>query len=119
MSTPDQIAVAKLWGRAERCVWEKFPLDEAVASLWEVTTRPDLLAEAAGLMAGSAGPRIEERSPRIAAARLLVQAGADRELLPKWLAQGRENASRPGWGIQPVWPDGDLGDLLTAILDVQ
>jgi len=115
VSTPDQIAVAKLWGRAERCVWEKVPLDEAVASLREVTTRPDLLAEAAGVMAGSAAPRIEERAPRIAAARLLVRAGADREALPQSMAQGRRNASRPSmFGIPQVWPD-DLDQVLAEV----
>lgn len=120
MSTRDQIAVAMLWGHAQRCVANKFPVDEAVKGLQEISTRPDLLAETAGTMAGSADARMPgERTWAIDAARLLVRAGADVELLPRWIAQGRRNAiqpPRPGWGIPHVWPD-DLDEVLAAVLD--
>ena len=119
MSTPDQIAVAMLWGHAERCVAKRIPVDEAVVGLREITTRPDLLAQAAGTIAGSADADTPERAWHMRAARLLVQAGADRERLPRWIQQGRQNATqpaRPGWGIPRVWPD-DLDELLAEILD--
>jgi hypothetical protein len=116
VSTPDQIAVAKLMGRAQRYVWEKVPLDEALAGLREASTRGDLLAEAAGVTAGSAEYNAA-RPSAIAAARLLVQAGADRELLPKWIAVGRQRASRPSMFSTPrPWPD-DLDQVLAEVLE--
>jgi hypothetical protein len=118
VSTPDQIAVAKLQGHAQHCVWEKFPVDEAVAGLREITTRADLLARAAGSMAGSADPDSPERAWHIGAARLLVLAGADHELLPQWIAQGRRNASRPSMFSNPrPWPD-DLDQVCADVLDI-
>lgn len=119
VSTRDQIAVAQLWGCAQRCVSSKIPAAEAVASLREITTRADLLAQAAGLIAGSGHPDDPTYACHLGEARLLVQAGADRELLPRWIAEGRQNAaqSRPGLGVAPVWPD-DLDEVLAEILDV-
>jgi hypothetical protein len=116
MSSRDQLAIAALFGQAERCVHQSVPVDEAVASLQEITERPDLLARAAGILAGSADPETGERPWRIAAARLLVRAGADRASLPQWIRQGRSNASRPsGWGAAREWPD-DLDQILTQVL---
>lgn len=120
MSTRDQIAFASLWGHAERCMAKRFAVAEAVAGLREITTRPDLLAQTAGTMAGSAEPGRPERQWRIDAARLLVRAGADRALLPRWIEQGRQNAVRgtAGRGISHEWPD-DLDDVLAEVLDVE
>jgi hypothetical protein len=116
MSTREQIAVAQLEGHAMNCIHRARPVGEAVSGLQEITTRPDLLAEAAGVLAGAADPEIGERPWRIAAARLLVAAGADRELLPKYIEQGRRNVSRPaGWGTGRVWPD-DLDQVLADVL---
>jgi hypothetical protein len=117
VSTPDQIAVAQLWGHAERCAAERIPVDEAVAGLRAISERPDLLAQAAGTMAGSAEPHLASRKGRIDAARLLVQAGADREQLARWIAQGRQNAARgSGWTSGVAWPD-DLDQVLADVLD--
>ena len=117
MSTPDQLAVASLWGYAERCAAKKIPVDEAVAGLRAITTRPDLLAQAAGVMSGSAGPLPGERRWRIDAARLLVQAGADREQLPRWIRQGRTNVEHGlGWSTGQEWPD-DLDQVLAEVLE--
>jgi hypothetical protein len=116
VSTHDQLIAASLFGQAMLCVHRDLPVDEAVAGLREITTRPDLLAQAAGILAGSADPETGERPWRITAAQLLVRAGADRALLPGWIARGRRNASRPtGWGGRD-WPD-DLDQVLADILD--
>ena len=117
MSTSDQIACAQLHGHALRCVMHRTPVDESVAGLREITTRPDLLAQAAGILAGAADPGIGERPWRIAAARLLLLAGADRALLPGWIEQGRWNATHGGaWATGSAWPD-DLDEVLAEVLD--
>lgn len=116
MSTRDQIATAQLHGAAMRCVHRQVPVDEAVAILREITTRPDLLAEAAGILAGAADPDTGERPWRITAARFLVAAGADRELLPGWIERGRRNVTHPvGRGTSRVSPD-DLDQVLADVL---
>lgn len=116
MSTRNQIAVAQLHGYAMNCVHKERPVDEAVAGLREITERPDLLAEAAGILAGAADPVTGERPWRIAAARFLVAAGADRELLPGYIEQGRRNATRGGaWNTSRGMPD-DLAEVLADIL---
>lgn len=116
MSTREQILTAQLHGEAMRAVHKQIPVDEAVASLQEITTQPRLLAQAAGILAGAADPRIGERPWRIAAARLLVAAGADRELLPACIEKGRQNATRGGaWNTSSGWPD-DLPDVLAEVL---
>jgi hypothetical protein len=117
MSTPDQLVVASLQDQALRCVHRSLPVDEAVASLRKITTRSELLAQGAGILAGSADPDTGGRPERIAAARLLVRAGADRDVLPVWIQQGRWNASSTsGWDTQRVWPD-DLDQVLADVLD--
>lgn len=116
MSTRAQIAVAQLHGHALYCVRHELSVDEAVAGLREITARPDLLAEAAGILVGAANPKTGERGWHIAAARFLVAAGADRELLPKWIERGRWNASRGGaWSTNSAWPD-DLDQVLADVL---
>jgi hypothetical protein len=116
MSTRDQITVAQLQGQATHCVHHGTPAEVAVTELREITQRPDLLAHAAGILAGAADPQAAERPWRIAAARLLVQAGADRAQLPRWIAKGRSNVSSPvGWGTQRIWPQ-DLDQVLAEIL---
>jgi hypothetical protein len=118
VSTRDQLAVATLHGAASRLVAQSVLADEAVAELRRVTTRPDLLAQAAGILAGAAEPHLWERASRLAAARLLVAAGADRELLPRFIAEGRRNATQGVRGVVHArpWPD-DLGQVLADVLD--
>lgn len=65
---------------------------EALASITEVAAgRTDLLAQAAGLAIGfSEGTPDEPRQQQ--AAELLIKAGADRELIPRWVEEGRRRA---------------------------
>ena len=117
MSTRAQIAVAQLFGHAQRCVRLDAPWAEAVESLREITASPELLAEAAGILAGAVDPRGPDYDRRINAARLLVAAGADRERLRHWIGAGRYNATRAtGPGGVPDWPD-DMGRVLADVLD--
>lgn len=114
----DGVVVAMLWGASERLAAQRIPLEQALAELREITDRPDLLARCAGVMAGSAEPRLGSRQQRIDAARLLVRAGADREQLPRWLRQGRDNVSHgAGWCAGMKWPD-DLDQVLADVLDL-
>jgi len=117
VSSPDRIARAQLDGHARYCVHHRVPADVAVAGLREITTRPDLLAEAAGAVAGTVHPSSPERPGRVAAGRLLVAAGADLDALPHWLAVGRSRAERPiGWGREEAWPD-DLDALYAELTE--
>lgn len=119
MSTRDQLAVASLWGCAQRHAAKRTPVDEAVAELRGITTRGDLLAQTAGVMAGAGGRLPAEQKWAIDAARLLVQAGADVELLPRWIRQGRTNIERgSGWSMGHEWPE-DVDQVLAAVLDLR
>jgi hypothetical protein len=79
-STPDDIAVAQLQGRAQYCVRHEPPRDEAIRTLREITRRPDLLARAAGIIAGASDRTMGDWPRRREAVRLLLAAGADRDL---------------------------------------
>lgn len=91
------------------------PVDAAAESMRQISASSELLAHAAGILAGTArhGTDYERR---IAAARLLIAAGADRERLPHWIGVGRYNATRPtGPGGHPQWPedlDRVMGDVI-------
>ena len=92
------------------------PEDEAIASLSEISMDPEALAHAAGILAGTAR-RGTDYERRIAAARLLVVAGANRERLQYWIDVGRYNATRPtGPGGKPDWPD-DLDRVVADVVD--
>lgn len=116
MSRSDGILVAKLSGRAKYCVNHKMPEAEAISSLHEYSQRPDLLAEAAGIIIGASEPELADWPQRRAVARLLIAAGADRDLLPRWVAQGRENAQRNSRNSNKVWPE-DTDWLLADTLE--
>lgn len=117
MSTRDQLAVASLWGCAQRHAAKRTPVNEAVAELRAISTRGDVLARAAGTMAGAGGRLPAETQWAIAAARLLVQAGADVELLPRWIQQGRTNVAHgSGWTMGHEHLD-DLDQVLADILN--
>jgi hypothetical protein len=64
----------------------------AVAELREVAgDRPDLLAEEAGIQLGFHEGGLDE--PRAnAAAQVLIAAGAEESLLPRWIEEGRRRA---------------------------
>ena len=56
--------------------------------------RGDLLAEQAGLMTGYAEVAPVTNAHRLAA-RLLVQAGADADAIPRWVEFGPQRAAAP------------------------
>jgi hypothetical protein len=68
---------------------------EAVASITEIAAgRTDLLAQVAGLVIGfSEGAPDEPRQQQ--AAQLLIEAGADRGLIPGWIKEGRRRSEHP------------------------
>lgn len=99
-STPDDIAGAQLTGRASYCVTHKLPHDAAVESLRAISSRPDVLAKAAGRLAGAWPLGSPEWPHYRAAARLVIDAGADRALLGRWIGDTISNATagRGRWG---------------------
>jgi HEAT repeat protein len=92
----ERILAARITGTAARYARGR-PLTEAeeaeaLASLTELAAgRTDLLAQVAGLAIGfSEGSPHEPRQRQ--AARLLIKAGADQELIPGWIQEGRRRA---------------------------
>ncbi len=113
-SDPDRMAVAVLSGRAIYCVTHDLPQAEAIASLREISARPDLLAEVAGILLGC-GSEAGGWSTTLAQARLVIQAGADRSLLMGWMREGRR---RVRVNAGPFYEErDDLDDLLREALD--
>ncbi len=108
------MAVAELSGQVSYCLTHRMPLEQAVASLREISARPDLLAEVAGLAAGSADRDMSDWPIRLAEIRLLLAAGADRSLLMGWMAEGRRRRKLRA-GPFYVEPD-DLEDVLREVL---
>jgi acyl-CoA reductase-like NAD-dependent aldehyde dehydrogenase len=105
MSTADQTRVAELTGAARHHArWRELTPDErdaAVAALRELAAgRADLLAQVAGLLEGLSEGQPDEPLIREAAA-LCRDAGADPELIPGWIQEGRRrraSALRPSFG---------------------
>jgi hypothetical protein len=94
----DRMLVALLAGHARHLAGYAEPAEDeitaAVAELRAVTTRPDLLAERAGILLGfyaSAGLD-GERDQATVAALYLIEAGADLASLPYWIDQGANRA---------------------------
>lgn len=97
----DRLALAWLAGEARHhAVWREPDEDEitaAVAELRAITTRPDLLAERAGILLGFYDEASEsEQAHATAAVLYLVEAGADLASLPYWIDEGAERAGRAG-----------------------
>lgn len=92
--------------------------EQAIAHLHAITARPDLLARAAGITAGASKLGMCDWPTELGHARLLVAAGADRELLPRWIAQGMDNVRRR-WATGPVTkPDPEqVAAVLAEVLD--
>jgi HEAT repeat protein len=95
-SDAERLLAARITGTAARYARGR-PLTkteeaEALASLIELAAgRTDLLAQVAGLAIGFCeGAPDEPRQQQ--AAQLLIKAGADRELIPGWIAVGRRRA---------------------------
>lgn len=114
LTDPDRLAVAQLSGRASYCVQHRIPREQAIAPLHEITARPDLLAEVAGIAAGAAERKSPDWPIRLAGIRLLLAAGADRSLLPGWMTEGRRRRKLRS-GPFYVEPD-DLEDVLHEVL---
>ena len=94
----DELTVARLVGAARRhAPWREPTAAEAAAAVEELRQiagdRADLLAEVAGLLLGYYRQSVEELRAR-AAARYCVAAGADPELIPRWMEVGRRRAVR-------------------------
>jgi len=92
----DQLVVARLAGAAQRhAPWRAATPQEtaaAVAELREIAGgRADLLAEAAGLLTGFYRGTGEDGKARTAA-RYCRAAGADADLIPRWIAEGERRA---------------------------
>jgi hypothetical protein len=102
MSTPDQLLSVALHGTAMRYAAEKSNLAEAIEELREMAAgRDDILAEAAGITAGSwyAWPSTHVGHELIAAG-MLIAAGDGRGLpmdydeLERWTRVGYERGMR-------------------------
>jgi sirohydrochlorin ferrochelatase len=87
----DRILVARLYGAAGRHASLGVPEETAVAELRGITTRPDLLGSAAGMFSASQDSWPEWNSQ---AARLLLAAGADPEVLAATAAEVAERLAR-------------------------
>jgi hypothetical protein len=112
----DRLLAARLTGIAQRHA-RGGALDEdqasaAVAELREVADgRPDLLAEVAGISLGAAeGKGPEYQAQAQAVADLCRAAGADEDLIPQWIEEGRRRAEgrRPPPFSQPERQDRGL-----------
>ena len=95
---PDRLLIARLDGIAQRHArWGAATQDEMTAGAAELRevarNRPDLLAEVAGLAVGAAERKGKEYRARAhAIAGLCRQAGADEDLIPQWIEEGRRRA---------------------------
>jgi hypothetical protein len=96
-SEVDEQTVARLAGAARRHVRRREPTEEetaaAVAELREIAgDRGDLLAEVAGLLMGFYRRTVEDLKAQ-AAAGYCIAAGADLDLIPRWIEVGRCRAA--------------------------
>jgi hypothetical protein len=102
MSTKDQLLYSALHGTAMRYAAERRNLDEATEELREIAGgRDDILAEAAGMQAGSwfAWPSTHVGHELIAAGMLIMAAGHDRKPLDykeleRWTRVGYERGMK-------------------------
>ena len=96
----DRILVAQLTGEAgHHARWRELTEAEhaaAVAELRELAAgRVDLLAEVAGILEGASEGRLNEPLAR-QAAQLCREAGADPDLIPAWIEEGRRRRASAG-----------------------
>jgi hypothetical protein len=97
-ASSDRIIVAELTGEAQRHAGWEPPDDEttaaAVAELRDIAGgRTDLLAEVAGIFLGTSEGEPHEPRARNAAD-LCRAAGADPDLIPRWVEAGRRRAAQ-------------------------
>jgi hypothetical protein len=90
----DGILVAQIQGTAKRHArWRELNEDEHAAAVGELRElaagRADLLAHVAGIMEGFSESQLDEPLAR-QAAQLCRAAGADLDLIPAWIEEGRQ-----------------------------
>ena len=112
----DRILIAEIWGEARhRAQWRELTGDEeaaAVAALRELAGgRADLLAEAAGVLEGTSEGELDEPLA-MQAAMLCRKAGADREMIPGWIEEGRRRRTSTR---QPPFSGGVHGGRLSQL----
>ena len=93
----DQLTVARLTGAAQRhAPWREPTQQETAAAVQELREiagpRADLLAEVAGLLIGFYRGTAEQVRARTAA-RYCRAAGAEPDLIPRWIAEGERRAA--------------------------
>jgi hypothetical protein len=89
--------VAQLTGEARhRARWRPLTAEEEAAAVAELRAlaggRADLLAEVAGLFEGTSEGELDEPFAR-QAAQLCRLAGADLDLIPDWVTEGKRRAA--------------------------
>lgn len=104
----DRLLAAKLTGLAQHHArWRELTEAETALAVAELRVlaagRADLLAEQAGLLIGFSEGAIDETLSRRAAG-LLIAAGADETLVPRWVDEGRRRR-----GGAPVSGDPSAG----------
>jgi hypothetical protein len=114
MSTKDQLLYVALHGTAMRYAAERRNLDESIEELRQIADgRNDILAEAAGITAGSwyAWPSTHVGYELIGAAMLILAGGGngvplDYDELERWTRVGFERGmrSRKGERLRPTSP---------------
>jgi hypothetical protein len=90
---PDRILIAQLTGEARRHArWRNLTDVEHAAAVRELRElaagRTDLLAEVAGIFEGTSEGELDEPLAR-QAAQLCRDAGADPDVIPAWIEEGR------------------------------
>jgi hypothetical protein len=93
---PDRLLVVRQDGVAKRHARWRKPTEPEIAAapteLREVAgNRADLLAEVAGIVLGASEGRLDEPRAR-AAAQLCIAVGADENMIPQWIQEGRRRA---------------------------
>jgi len=96
----DWILVAQIHGTAKRhAQWRELNEDEHAAAVGELRElaagRADLLAHVAGIMEGFSESQLDEPLAR-QAAQLCRSAGADLDLIPAWIEEGRRRRGAAG-----------------------
>jgi hypothetical protein len=97
VSTPDQLHTSRLQGAAQRLAQDGGRIDDAVQELQHLAGgRTDLVAQAAGILAGSWTVRAAtEPGYAPIAAGLLILTGPDRDQLQAWIDTARARAAQP------------------------
>jgi hypothetical protein len=109
MATRENLFIAALDGTARRLLGAHTPRGQAITAIQEITTDPKLLGLAAGSALGSYrhDPTIGYHGDHIA--ELLIEAGADPEVMETRAAEVTARLSRDRPGIGNSQPPGAVG----------